>query len=179
VRVLIAAAAAPATGLLLLGAVFDNTPIELRYLAFGLPFAALLFARAASGTVLPLILAVQAAGIAGLLISPRTMQPARAAAAEAASLVNDGIVLLPRGNDGVGIPGAFGIEAPPALPLLLVDRSGPPPGRIAAYRRVMIAGMAQDRDSTATLSALRDTFARPGWRLVAAGSRVEVYERTD
>ncbi len=59
------------------------------------------------------------------------MQPARAAAAEAASLAGGGIVLLPRGNDGVGIAGAFGIEAPPALPLLLVRPGDPVAERIA------------------------------------------------
>ncbi len=34
-RLVLAAAAAPPVGLLMLGAVFDNTPIELRYLSFG------------------------------------------------------------------------------------------------------------------------------------------------
>ena len=51
---------------------------------------------------------------------PETMQPARATAIAAASLVGDGVVLLPHGNDGVGIVGAFAVEAPPALRLLVV-----------------------------------------------------------
>ena len=35
---------APSIGLLLLGAAFHNTPTELRYLSFGVPFIALLVA---------------------------------------------------------------------------------------------------------------------------------------
>ena len=53
VRVLLAAAIAPPIGLLLLGAVFDNTPIELRYLSFGLPFIGLLVARANANAPCP------------------------------------------------------------------------------------------------------------------------------
>ena len=48
IRLMLAAAVAPPIGLLLLGAVFNNTPIELRYLSFGLPFVALLLARIGS-----------------------------------------------------------------------------------------------------------------------------------
>ena len=44
------------------------------------------------------------------------MQPARATAAAAQRLADDSVILLPLGNDGVGIVGAFGIEAAPALP---------------------------------------------------------------
>ena len=44
-RLLLAmAAAAPPVGLLLLGLAFNNTPIELRYLAFATPFVGLLLA---------------------------------------------------------------------------------------------------------------------------------------
>nr|WP_294564750.1 hypothetical protein [uncultured Rhodopila sp.] len=232
VRLVLAAAAAPPAGLLLLGAVFDNTPIELRYLSFGLPFAGLLVAfglsgdltgashssswpglsgppvpaRAATGgpdmpghdgkrtpgrnvrqrslrqpnIIAPLLLllaTLQTASIAGLLFAPRTMQPARAAAAEAARLAGGGIVLLPRGNDGVGIAGAFGIEAPAALSLLLVRRDDPAAGRVVSWRRAVVVTLAQDRDSAATLPALRATLAAANWRWVATGSNVEVYER--
>jgi hypothetical protein len=228
IRLVLAAAVATPIGLLLLGAVFDNTPIELRYLSFGLPFIALLIAwarlppgcrgrgwsghphlavlRAAKSRVtglipgwspetimtqtrawrefilsllLPVALAIQLASIAGLLLSPRTMQPARAAATAAAGFVGDGIVLLPRGNDGVGIVGAFGIESPPGLPILLVSLTDPIAGRIASYRRVVIAMLAQDRDSIATIPIMRAVFASPNWRRVAIGSNIEVYERTD
>jgi hypothetical protein len=178
-RLVLAAAAAPPAGLLLLGAVFNNTPIEMRYLSFGLPFVAVLVASVRCRPLLPAVLALQAAAIAGLLLSPRTMQPARAAAAEAAALADSGIVLLPRGNDGVGIVGAFGIEAPPALPVLLVRPDDAVIGRISPWRRVTVAALGQDRDSRATLAMLRGVLCAPNWRLVANGSNVEVYERTE
>ena len=181
-RVVVSASIAPPVGLLLLGAVFDNTPIELRYLSFGLPFIALLVALAAASrrrrVFLPLLLAVQAASICGLVFSPRTMQPARNAAIDAARLVGDGVVVVPRGNDGVGIVGAFAIEAPPALPILLVRPTDPIADRIAPYHRVTVAKLAQDRDSTATIARLRAALRPPNWRLVANGSNVAVYQRT-
>ncbi|MDR3530345.1 MAG: glycosyltransferase family 39 protein [Rhodopila sp.] len=180
IRLVLAAAVAPPFGLLLLGAAFNNTPIELRYLSFGLPFIALLAAWVCrSHRCRCIVMAVQFAAILGLLLAPRTMQPARAAATEAARLVGDGIVLLPRGNDGVGIVGAFGIEAPPALPLLLVRPTDPIFDRVAPYRRVVLAQLSHDPDSSATLPILRAAFARPNWRRVAIGSNLEVYERTD
>jgi Dolichyl-phosphate-mannose-protein mannosyltransferase len=225
VRVLLAAAVAPPVGLLALGAVFDNTPIELRYLSFGVPFIGLLAAMSVSPRyyrasilcdgrawlgrqsfaivgnaktwvagpspamthrenvamtrLLPLILTIQLAGIFGLLFAPRTMQPARAAAAEAGRLAGDGIVVLPAGNDGVGIVGAFGIEAPPGLPILLIRPTDPIAERMAPFRRVVLAMLAQDRDSTATILSLRAAFSAPNWRRVLIGSNLEVYERID
>ncbi len=185
---LLAGALAPPIGLLLLGATFDNTPIELRYLTFGLPFVALLIAwallprnRRASGTYVTLMrisLALQFVGIAGLLLSQRTMQPARATAVEAGRLAGDGIVLLPRGNDGVGIVGAFGIEAAAALPLLVIRPAESIADRIAPYHRVILALLAQDRDSIATIPLLRTELIEAHWRRVAIGFNVEVYERT-
>ena len=106
------------------------------------------------------------------------MQPFRATATEAARLAGDGIVLLPRGNDGVGIVGAFGIEAPPTLPILLLRPTDPIADRIAPYHRVVLALLPQDRDSTATIPLVRAALSPPNWRRVAIGSNVEVYERT-
>jgi hypothetical protein len=187
VRLVLAGAAATPIGLLLLGAVFNNTPIELRYFSFGLPFVALLVAWAAAPSVakrgnwhiIPLVLGIQLASIAGLLFSSRTMQPYRAAATEAARFAGDGIVLLPRGNDGVGIVGAFGIEAPAGLPILLLRPTDPIAARIAPYHRVLLALLARDRDSTATIAIVRAMLRPPNWRRVAIGSNLEVYERTD
>lgn len=177
-RLLLAAVVAPAAGLLLLGVTFNTTPIELRYLAFGLPFLALLLARATAGAPVlqAAVLGLQLAGVAGLLLAPGTMQPMRAAAAEAARFAGDGVVLLPRGNDGVGLVGAFGIEAPAAMKLRLVR-----PGETVAVpgRRVALVLLGRDRDSTATLPALREAVAGPGWHRVAGGSGVEVYERNE
>ena len=187
IRLAAAASVAPPLGLLLLGFIFDNTPIELRYFSFGLPFVGLLVAWASRPSrgarfhralVLPAVLAVQCVAIAGLLLSPRTMQPYRAAATEAAGLVGDGVVLLPRGNDGVGIAGAFGIEAPATLPILLLQASDPIADRIRPYRRVIVAVLPRDRDSIVTIQALHAALSAPDWRRVATGSDVEVYERT-
>jgi hypothetical protein len=187
IRLMLAASVASPIGLLLLGAVFNNTPIELRYLSFGLPFVALLIAwtsglgqvrmRFVTRRLVPLFITLQFAGIAGLLLSPRTMQPASGAAVAAARLAGDAIVLVPRGNDGVGIVGAFGIAAPPALPILLIRPTDALPDRIAPYRRVALVTLTQDRDSTAAVALLRTALAGPNWRLVASGSSLEVYER--
>ncbi|HYZ22740.1 MAG TPA: hypothetical protein VE690_11345, partial [Rhodopila sp.] len=168
-------------GLLLLGAVFNNTPIELRYLSFSLPFVALLLAAQGLSRPLCVMLLVQAAGVVGLLMAPATMQPARAAARAAAAVADGGGVVLPIGNDGVGIVGAFGIEAPPALPLLLAHPSDTPEtllARIGLVHRVVLVLLAQDRDSTATVPILHTAFAAPEWRCTAARADVEVCERT-
>jgi hypothetical protein len=184
-----AAAIAPPLGLFFLGAVFDTTPIELRYLAFGLPFVALSVAeslpivgrnRFPGWLVLStLLLSLQSVSIAGLLFSPRTMQPARLAANEAARLAGDAVVLVPAGNDGVGVVGAFGIEAPPALPILLIRPDEPISDRLAPYHRVGLALLAQDRDSTAAIAAAQDIFTQRNWRRVEGGSNFEVYEREE
>ena len=291
-RLLLAAAVAPPIGLLVLGAVFNNTPIELRYLSFGLPFLALLAAgqtrkarnvspglrsnltdpcyptltskldfstenrenhegtrsneaslpikrpltepetpdaphtppnpqalrakrhsfslrgppwssyvlraknlaclqqikrpdlshldtKTNHHTLQTIILTLQTAGILGLLLAPKTMQPARAAAAQAARFADNAIALLPAGNDGVGIVGAFAIEAPPTLNLLLVHPTDPPISMPEQYNRVILCLLAQDHDSTAALPILRAAVSAPNWRRIAIGSNLEVYERTD
>ena len=184
---MLAAATAPPVGLLLLGAAFNNTPIELRYLSFGLPFIALLAvwasqpeARGRFGSIwlADRLYPIRQARL-GCWFLPAPCNLARSAAIDAARLAEDGIVLLPRGNDGVGIVGAFAIEAPPGLPLLLVGPAGPNVADIAPYRRVVLALLGQDRDSTAAVAAMHAAFADPNWRRVAIGSSVEVYERSD
>jgi hypothetical protein len=101
----LAAAATPA-GLLALGVLFNNTPIEIRYLAFSIPYAALLCAAALPRALLIVLLATETCAIAGLAFAPATMQPQGRAAAQAATIQNT-LILLPFGNDGVGIPGPF------------------------------------------------------------------------
>lgn len=224
-RLLGVAAAAPLVGLLLLGAVFNNTPIELRYLSFGLPFIGMMaasppyrhafFPAGAASASRPVsigvfsflnkigrmglswrpvfskvrhltrwnpgrafILVLQSAGVVGLLLAPRTMQPARLAATEAAHYADDALVLLPAGNDGVGIVGAFAIETAPTLPLLLVHPTDRLVSVPAQYRRVILGLLAQDHDSLATLPVLRAAVAGPNWRRIAIGSNLEVYEKT-
>jgi hypothetical protein len=128
-----------------------------------------------------LLLAVQAAAIAGLMLAPQTMQPAHAAAHAAAALVQDGVVLLPRGNDGVGVVGAFAIEAPPALPLLLIPALASPEqirARIRPWHRVVLALLEQDAASRAASAVMLRTLKEPGWREVAHEANVAVYVRT-
>jgi len=186
-RTLLAAAVAPPVGLLLLGLVFHNTPIELRYLAFATPFAALLLAGALASlprhprrAAIAVLLSVQAAALAGLMTRPETMQPARATAIAAARLATDGIVLLPHGNDGVGIVGAFAIESPPAQRLLVVDRDESPEkilARLGNVRRVVLALLPQDDASRATLPAMGAAVAGPCWHRIADGFNVVAFDR--
>jgi 4-amino-4-deoxy-L-arabinose transferase-like glycosyltransferase len=187
-RLLLAAcAAAPPVGLLLLGFVFDTTPIELRYLAFATPFAALLLAGAIASlprnpalVLAALVLSVQAASVVGLLTRPETMQPARATAA-AAGAWPDALVLIPRGNDGVGIVGAFARETLPATELLVVDRGERPEHirrRVASARRVVLALLEQDDTSRDTAHAMLAAFgSRPCWRRIGVGFNVLAYAR--
>ncbi len=174
------AALAPPVGLLILGAIFNNTPIEVRYLTFSTPFVGLLLAGALASRAAAAVLIVQGAAIAGLMLAPQTMQPARAAARAAAALVQDGVVLLPRGNDGVGVVGAFAIEAPPELPLLLIPALASPGqirSRIQPWHRVVLALLEQDAASRAASAAMRLALTDPGWREVAHEANVAVYVR--
>ncbi len=174
---LLACAAAPPLGLLALGAAFDNTPIELRYLCFATPFVALLLAGALApsiaggargGLMGPVLLSTRAAvltlqvlAIAGLILRPETMQPARAAARSAAALAgSDGVVVLPRGNDGVGVVGPFLAELPDATRVLLVSAEDSP-GLLRARLPagpVVLALLGQDAASLAALAVIRASF---------------------
>ena len=172
---------APAVGLMGLGLVFNTTPIELRYLAFATPFVALLLARALPSYWAGAVLAVQAASLAGLMLAPQTMQPARAAARFAAAQVREGVVVLPRGNDGVGVVGAFAIESPPALPLLLIAANETPEAiraRLAGQIRVVTVMLEQDEASRTASAAMRLALAHRDWREVARQGEITVYERT-
>ena len=180
-RLLLAmATVAPPVGLLLLGVVFDNTPIELRYLAFATPFIGLLLAAALPRGVRHAVLAIQAIALLGLMTRPETMQPARATAIAATSLVGDGIVLLPHGNDGVGIVGAFAVEASPAMRLLVVGHDASPAeirAGVSGYPRVVLALLGQDATSRATLPVMRQAFDGPCWRAAGEGFNVLAYDR--
>jgi hypothetical protein len=187
-RLLLAmAAAATPLGLLLLGIVFNSMPIELRYLAFATPFIGLLLSgamatllRRAGRTLCTFVLAIQTFSLVGMVTRPETMQPARATAEAAAASVGDGVVLVPHGNDGVGIVGAFAIEAPPTLPLLVVGKNASP-AEIRAlagrFPRVVLALLGQDSDSRATLPVMREAFADPCWRAAGEGFNVLAFDR--
>lgn len=164
----VAALATPA-GLLVMGLASGSAPIEIRYLAFAVPPCALLLA--ASLRSLPhvwrrlslgCLLAVQAVSIVGLMTRPETMQPEGAAARAAFRAVGDtGLVLLPRGNDGVGIVSAFLTAARPGLHVLLVE----PGSNLTALQHVMLgwpriagAKIAADRESRATVPLITEAL---------------------
>jgi len=139
------AVATPA-GLLALGVVFHNTPIEIRYMAFATPWLALLLAPALPRWLLGLMLAAQAGGIAGLIFAPVTMQPQGLAARAAAAAYPGAVVLVPYGNDGVGIPGAFIAAAPDDMRVELLR-----PG-MAVPQGVVLANIRVDNASRAALA---------------------------
>jgi hypothetical protein len=174
-------AATPA-GLLALGLIFDNTPIELRYLAFATPYAALLLAGTLADLRWPTValLTLQAAAIAGLLLRPETMQPMRDAAREAAALADmQAVALLPRGNDGVGLVGAFLSTAPDGLRVMLVDRDTRATSLHGIAPRLAVALLDRDADSHATLAALLAGFADdPCWRALPGGFNLIVFQST-
>jgi hypothetical protein len=186
------AAIGPPLGLLGLGLLFDNTPIELRYLSFGLPFTMILVAaglapgrpdgrwRGSARVGFAALIGVQAASVAGLMLAEPTMQPARRSAQAAARLVPDGVVLLPFGNDGVGIVGAFGIEAPPTQRLLVVRDTDSPAGirqRLIGERHAAIAALAQDRDSRTVVAVLLGALEGGCWRSVGQADGVSAFTR--
>lgn len=172
---LLAGAVAPPFGLLLLGLAFNSTPIELRYLCFATPFVALLISGALGRSVtgpdlrgtgesrwriaaLTGLLMLQAASLSGLAVMPETMQPTRAMAREAVRLAgSNGVILLPRGNDGVGVVGPFLAELPDQARILLFD------SRVNAARlcpllpdtdSVVLARVVADQESRAAVAAI-------------------------
>jgi hypothetical protein len=188
-RFLIAlAAAAPAAGLILLGVCFSNTPIELRYLAFSMPFVGPLLAGAVSslprrsgmicGTAL---ISLQALALAGMLTRAETMQPDRATAAAAAALAGpEGVVLLPWGNDGVGVPGPFLADAPDWLRVMLVNTRQSAAAISAALTgvpRVVLALLEPDADSRLIDRTMRVAVAGQCWRRSGTGFMVMVFDR--
>ena len=179
---LVCAAATP-IGLLVLGFVFGNTPIEVRYLTFSLPFLGLLLAGSLGWWTRRVLALVQMAAIGGLLLAPGTMQPAGGAAAAVARLgAADAVVMLPRGNDGVGIPGAFAIESPPDRPLMLVLGGDTPAtliARMAGRRRIIAVSIEQDEASRAATGVMRRFLSTPAWREVARDGLAALYERRD
>ena len=174
--------AAPPLGLLALGAVFGNQPFEMRYVWLGLPFAGLALAASLRGRprVLAVLLAVGAASVAGLALSPATMQPAGRTARAAALLPADTLVILPFGNDGVGVPGPF-VAAAPAQMHILVARAAGPAVLAAARRfpRVAVARIEADGASRALVPRLAALFkTAPCWHSVLAGPLLAVFANT-
>jgi hypothetical protein len=139
-------AAAPPVGLLLLGLAFDSTPIEIRYLAFSLPFLGL-FLAPLRGRLLTPLLAAQALAVVGLIGAAATMQP-QAFAARLAARHPGALALVPFGNDGVGVPGPFIAAAPDGQRIELLR--GPLPDLGAADRNIILATPEADAASRAS-----------------------------
>ena len=189
-RLLLAlATVAPPAGLLLLGIILDNTPIELRYIAFATPFLAVLLAGAfaklpgrAGIVALCLLLCVQAVSLAGMMTRPETMQPQAQAARAARRLANgNGVALVPFGKDGVGVLAAFVNESPDTVRIARID----PGASAAAIRaaasgasRVVIVLLGLDDDSKSVLPTMRQAFERnPCWRQAGTGFDTVAYDR--
>jgi hypothetical protein len=167
------AAVATPIGLVAMSLASGTLPVEIRYFAFALPPLALLLAASLGSLpgfwpwrVLGAIVMVQAASIAGLMTRPETMQPEGAAARAAFRAVGDsGLVLLPRGNDGVGLVGAFLTAAPDGLHVLLVDpgsRAAALDAAVAAWPAVTAAEIGADRDSRRTIPLLAEVLKTDG-----------------
>jgi 4-amino-4-deoxy-L-arabinose transferase-like glycosyltransferase len=154
---------APPLGLLALGATFNNTPIEVRYVWLGLPYIGLALAAGlhTRPRLASLVIAVQAAAIIGLAIAPQTMQPAARTARDAAALADAGtLVLVPFGNDGVGIPGPFIATAPSGLMVQIVRAPTPAlPADSARFHRIVIANIQVDAASRALIPQLVALFS--------------------
>ncbi len=173
----VAALATPA-GLLVLGLIFNNTPIEIRYLAFGLPFLALLLSQTLPRPLLVLVLGLEACGIIGLISAPITMQPQGIAARRLSQFATpSSLVLLPFGNDGVGIPGPFIAAAPDNLRLELIKPSPFP--NLAGERRIILLTIQIDAASKQAVAAALTKFnADPCWTLKASTMLLNVFSRT-
>lgn len=187
------AGVAPAVGLVALGALFGNLPLELRYYAFGSPFIAILIAGslgavaergfpAAARALLAAVLVAQAAGIAGLGLGQGTMQPARAVARDAAPLLGPGTVIaVAHGNDGVGIAGALILELPAEARVLVIRRADTPESiraRLAPFTRAILVTTEGDSDSREEVPLLLGAIAAdPSWRADGEGYRQRVFSR--
>ncbi len=191
-RLLLLATLATPVGLLVLGFVFDNTPIELRYIAFATPFFALLLAGAfaslparAGLAALAVLLCVQALSLAGLMSRPETMQPqaqAARAARRLAAAAADALVLVPFGNDGVGVLAAFVSESADALRLQHVDPGEPASAILqgaAQAHRVVLVLLGLDGDSRAVLPVMQQAFEHDHcWTQAARGYDVVAFDRS-
>jgi hypothetical protein len=187
--VLAMCAVAPPVGLILLGLVFNNTPIELRYIAFATPFFSLLVAGALTtlrpGLAVPLLAAlllVQSVSLAGMMLRPETMQPQAAATREVTALAGaDGLVLVPYGDDGVGIAGAMVTEAPDWLHLYVVPQHATPEqirAAISGAQHVVLALLGLDRNSRATLPAMEEAVRDPAcWRPAGRETDAAAFDR--
>ncbi len=170
-------------GLLVLGRVFDNLPIEIRYLTFVLPFFGLL-AAGALADMKPLrnaIIAVQIASVIGLAVAPATMQKQQILARDLAPLADPStLILLPFGNDGVGLPGPFIAASPNRQTILLVKQNFEPAqlaAMIAPYRLVAVPLILGDGSSRAAVPAMLGLFKSAScWQAVPTQEGIAAFQ---
>jgi len=162
-------------GLFLLGLTFHNTPIEIRYCAFSIPSLALILATLPKPLRTTLIL-LESLGTIGLALAPSTMQPQALAARQAAALATPAtLVLVPYGNDGVGIPGPFIAAAPGSLTIQIIKS----PPTLAHQTRIILATITADDSSRQTVSAtLAALAANPCWRRTSTSPLTQSFART-
>jgi hypothetical protein len=152
-RYLLIAAATPA-GLLTLGLIFHNTPIEIRYCAFSLPYLALTLSQALPTTTRNTLITIQSAAIAGLAFAPATMQPQGLAARASPP---GSLAIIPSGNDGVGIPGPFIAAATPNQQILII--SSPTLPNLEPAPSITLAWLPIDNQSKPLLPQLKSELA--------------------
>jgi hypothetical protein len=162
-------------GLFLLGLVFNNTPIEIRYLAFSIPSFALILATIPK-PLLAILILVESLGTTGLAFAPATMQPQALAAREAAAQSTPStLTLVPYGNDGVGIPGPLIVAAPNSLTIELI-KSAPNLAQLPPH--IILATITADESSRATIAAARAALAaNPCWRRAATTPHIQSFTR--
>jgi len=107
-----------------------------------------------------LMVVVQGISIVGLAIAPATMQPAERTARAAARIAGpDTLVIVPFGNDGVGIPGPFIAAVPPAMRLLVARQADQVTLTVAtSFRQVAIARIMVDGASRTLVPRLDELF---------------------
>jgi hypothetical protein len=164
-------AAATPLGLLTLGIIFNNTPIEIRYCAFGLPFIGLLCAQIKPTILRNTLIATEALAIIGLALAPSTAQPQAATAAQAPPNI---LILLPTGNDGVGIPGPF-IEAARRNQRIILIHAAILPD-LSAEPRITLATLTIDNESKQAIPSIEAELAKH-WQLVGETPLTRTYQQ--
>jgi hypothetical protein len=82
--------------------------------------------------------------------------------------------------DSVGIVGAFANEVPASSHILIVAPDASPQqirAEVLRFSRVVLAMLAQDASSRATVPLMRAALADPCWRPVAEGFNVLAFDR--
>ena len=176
---LIAGAVAPPLGLLMLGAAFDCMPFEIRYFWLGIPFIGLLLAAglAPFPRLRTLLLALDFAALIGLAVAPQTMQPGARLAVRSGRMNAQTLIIIPFGNDGVGIPGPFINASPPSATILVARQANAALlARARAYPRVALPDLTPDHASRILRPHLLDLFqASLCWAEAPGPHRVTIF----